>query len=95
LRSDRVGTYLANGPDFVSEWGEGCETRHRLLDSVVVAAYHQVNRFRMDAIGVPVPRTIVPSRMLVDESPDSGALNAGFDVAIVIIGGIILLTGGT
>lgn len=49
----------------------------------------------MDAIGVPVPRMIVPSRMLVDESLISGALNAGFDVAIVIIGGIILLTGGT
>ena len=49
----------------------------------------------MHAIGVPVPQVIVPSRMVEDETLDSVALADAFDVAIIIIDGIILLTGET
>ena len=49
----------------------------------------------MDALGASVARMIAPSRMLIDEALDSVAFDAAFDVAIIIIGGIILLTGET
>lgn len=49
----------------------------------------------MYAIGAPVPQAIAPSRMVEDETLDSVALAAAFDVAIIIIDGIILLTGET
>jgi len=43
-----------------------------------------------------VPQVVVPSRMQDDEMLDGVALPAAFDVvAIIIIDGIILLTGGT
>jgi hypothetical protein len=47
-------------------------------------------------LGVPVPQVIVSSRMQDDEMLDGVALPAASDVvAIIIIDGIILLTGGT
>jgi len=47
-------------------------------------------------LGVPVSQVIVSSRMQDDEMLDGVALPVAFDVvAIIIIDGIILLTGGT
>jgi hypothetical protein len=69
--------------------------QHILLDSGVPDPYHRSNRFRMNAIGVPVPQVIVTSRMVDDETLDGVSYGVAFDVAIIIIGGIILLTGET
>jgi hypothetical protein len=50
----------------------------------------------MNAQGVPVPQVIVPSRMVEDVALDAAAIPAVLGVvAIIIIDGIILLTGET
>jgi hypothetical protein len=72
------------------------ETPHILLDRPVAGTYHRFNRFRTNALGVPVPQVIVSSQVQDDVMLDGVALPAAFDVvAIIIIDGIILLTGGT
>ncbi len=84
----------ANSPDFGVFRGELCETQHILLDRARADTYHRFNRFRTNALGVPVPQVIVPSRKVDDGMLESVACAAAFDVAIIIVG-IILLTGET
>ncbi len=49
----------------------------------------------MNELGASVPQVIVPGRIVAAEMLDSVAHAAAFDVAIIIIDGIILLSGGT
>jgi hypothetical protein len=49
----------------------------------------------MNAQGVPVPQVIVLSRMVEDVALDAAIPAVLGVVAIIIIDGIILLTGGT
>ncbi len=42
-----------------------------------------------------MPQVIVPGRIVAAETLEGVALAAAFDVAIIIIDGIILLSGGT
>jgi hypothetical protein len=62
----------------------------------ISATYHLDNRNQMDVLGAHVARMIAPNRNQFGAALDGVAPDAAFDVvAIIIIGGIILLTGET